>query len=169
MRVFLTRLAGAVTLVLVSACTGPVTVVADYPSYETVAALFDKAIVVVEVDVSNDSRVTRDEELDGLVITVRTARVVTAYKGAMKVGESIDVKEMGGTLEGVEREEAGAVPLTGGARHVLFLETYPDSPASLLNPTQGRYLVDGSGELSPVPGNPLTLSRVDLDRLAAQR
>jgi hypothetical protein len=169
MRTFLARLAGAATLVLVSACTGPVTVVADYPSYETVAALFNKATVVVEADVSGNSRVTRDEETDALVVTVRTARVVTAYKGAVRVGDSIDVKEMGGMLEGVVHQEAGGVPLTGDARHVLFLETYPDSPASLLNPTQGQYLVDGSGAFIPVGGNPLTLSRVDLDRLAAQR
>src|SRR3712207_5225847 len=149
------RLAGAVLLALsTAACNAPVISQADYPYYQTVAALFDKADLVVEADVSRDLRVVRQaplrpvgddpvtnpqagappgEEPEGVVITVRAARVVTAYKGAVKAGQNIEVGELGGTLHGTTYEVAGAVPLSGGARHVLFLETYPDAPASLLN------------------------------------
>lgn len=184
-------LAGAVILALTaSACGGTVTSLADYPHYGTAEELFDTATLVVEADVANTSRVTRQpalpaagddpvtnpqagappgEEPDALVMTVRTARIVTVYKGAAKAGDTIEVGQSGGTIDGVRHEQAEAVPLTGGARHVLFLETFDNAPAVLLNPTQGQYRVGGDGTVSAVADNPLRLSRADLDRLAARR
>ncbi|WP_212816750.1 hypothetical protein [Polymorphospora rubra] len=193
MRMLLTRLAGVLVLTLgATACVavGVAESQVDYPYYESPAALFDRADLVVEADLSPDSRVTLLEpdpptgtdpaanpqagmESDAepapgaLVITVYTARAVTVFKGEVRVGQNIEVKEMGGTLRGVRHEVAGAVPLNGGERYVLFLSTYPNAPASLLNPQQGQYRVDDSGALSAVPGNELTLTRADLERLAA--
>ncbi|MEV0610294.1 hypothetical protein AB0I61_28400 [Polymorphospora rubra] len=185
----LTRLAGVLVLTLgAAACVAESQV--DYPHYESPAALFDRANLVIEADLSPDSRVTllepdpptgtdpaanpqagmeseSEPAAGALVITVYTARVVTVFKGEVRVGQNIEVKEMGGTLRGVRHEVAGAVPLNGGERYVLFLSTYPNAPASLLNPQQGQYRVDDSGALSAVPGNELALTRADLERLAA--
>jgi len=178
----LARLAGVVAVALgASACNGAVVSQADYPYYDTAAALFDRATLVVEAEVASGSRVARLEPRsdggpdpatnpqagapagqapDALVSTVRTARLITIYKGSAKAGDSVEVQDPGRTLE-------GAVPLAAG-RHVLFLETYPDAPAALLNPYQGQYRVTEAGDLTPVGDNRIALSHADLDRLAAQ-
>jgi len=189
MRQFLVRLGGAVAALSTAACTSTSAVLADYPYYDSPAALFAKADLVVEADVARESRVAREwpqpgvgsdpvtnpqagappgDEDTSVVITVHRASLVTVYKGTAKPGESIEVSQPGGRLDGVTYEVADAVPLTG-ARYVLFLATYPDGPADLLNPVQAQYRVDGAGNLTPVEGNDLALSRGDLDRLTARR
>lgn len=179
----------AAVLLGVAACGAPAVSQADYPHYDSADALFGTATLVVEAEVAGDSRVTRlsprldggtdpvtnpqagapaGEAPDAVVVTVRQARLLTVYKGAAKAGDTVEVKQLGGTLAGVTHETAGEVPLTAG-RYVLFLETYPDAPASLLNPYQGQYRVTDAGDLAQVGDNRIPLTRLDLDRLAAGR
>jgi hypothetical protein len=182
------------TLLLMTAAGGctpaamPVTYQADHPVYATPAELFDKATLVAEVDISARSRVTRlaaEPGVDGdpltnpqaglspapppgegPVITVRAARVVEVFKGTARAGQDIEVQEPGGTLNDVEHRVDDAIPLRAGARYVLFLETFARAPAAMLNPAQGQYQVGADGALTALPGNAVTLTRADLQRLA---
>ena len=174
-----------------AAAREPAVMQIDHPVYQTSAELFGKAMLVIEADVSTASRVERlraqpgtgddpranpqlgitpEPPLDeGPPVTVRGVRIVAVFKGAARAGQDIEVQQPGGTIDGVEHRVEGAVPLRGGARYVLFLETFPDSPAAQLSLVQGAYGVDAAGTLSALPGNPISLTRADLDRLAAGR
>ncbi|MFY1693939.1 peptidoglycan-binding domain-containing protein [Solwaraspora sp. WMMA2101] len=56
--------------------------------------------------------------------------------------------------------------LVDGQPALLFLEVYDDVPTSLLNPDQGWYRIDPSGEPTPLPGNPVPVSLTQLARFA---
>lgn len=75
------------------------------------------------------------------------------YKGDAKPGQLIDVGQLGGSYKGVDYVQAEATKLKGGDTYVLFLETYPDAPAALLNPNQAQYQLDASGGLNRAQGN----------------
>ena len=167
----------------------------DYADYTSLAAIYHRSTVVVEATVGAGSRVERlslvqddndgsDPELNPLagapstepespdssppdVVTVRTVTVTRVFKGDIQPGATLEVKQLGGEWDGVRYEEEDAVPLRHDAgRYVLFLETYPDVPASLLNPAQAQYLAGANGELRPVAGNALRFSRGQLRRVA---
>ncbi|MEV4477210.1 hypothetical protein ACFFR3_37715 [Nonomuraea salmonea] len=184
------------TALFVSACSmheEPVLYRADYPQYESADALFDRANLVVEARIVGEPRylqevaepdptttdpklnpnagapakLTGDEpEPPATVITVYTAQVLQVYKGEAKVGQSVEVKELGGVFGGVTYKEENTTALQRDSGYVLFLETYPDSPAALLNPVQGKYPLDGAKNPSPLPENTIKLTRADLEKLS---
>ncbi|MFI7705403.1 hypothetical protein [Nonomuraea sp. NPDC049480] len=167
---------------------------ADYPVYESADALFDRATLVVEGRVTGQPRVLQQtEELPEdpqetdpqlnpnagapaqakarteeppTVITVYSVEVLKVFKGEAKPGQIVEVKELGGELDGVTYKEVDLVPLRTEQGYTMFLETYPDSPAALLNPQQGKYPLDASGNPQPLAENPVKLTRTDLTRLA---
>jgi hypothetical protein len=157
---------------------------ADYPSYATADQLFERATVVVQGRVESDKKVVRlvqaapqgqalpaavdAERREGMVVTVRTVTVSRVFKGNVKPGDIVKVKQLGGKLDGVTYSEEHGVPLVDNGQYTLFLETYPDQPASLLNPVQGQYLVDAGNGLHALPGNEITTSVNQLDRLAGK-
>ncbi|MEU6795730.1 hypothetical protein ABZ907_28905 [Nonomuraea wenchangensis] len=187
-------LAIAAAAVLLSACSAEGHTIryhADYPVYQTADELYQRATLVVEAHLGDTARVVQDRPRpvppgadprsdpragapqgaaeppqEPIVTTVHQARVVKVFKGTAKPGDVIEVKELGGTVDGVTYEEAEGRPLERNRKYVLFLETYPDSPASLLSPEQGKYPVDAAGEPAPLTGNPIRLTRPDLERLA---
>ncbi|MEU4532618.1 hypothetical protein AB0F49_30740 [Micromonospora ureilytica] len=75
-------------------------------------------------------------------------------------------QQLGGKLDGVTYSEEHGVPLLDNGQYTLFLETYSDQPASLLNPVQAQYPVDAGNGLLSLPGNEITTSVTQLDRLA---
>ena len=131
----------------------------DYPSYSSVDGLFRSASLVVRarIEGSPEKRPIKIGDGDALDYTVVTARIERVFKGAAG-GESIEVKQLDG--------EDGRVGLIPGTTYVLFLETYSDVPASLLNPTQAQYVVDPSGRLVPVGDNTTRVTAADLERLS---
>ncbi len=164
---------------------------ADYPSYATADDLARQATLIVEARFSDEPRVEEEFPSDasditdpqlnpnagvpeqeqeqvpgiGVVITVHRARVEKVHKGSVAPGDIIEVKELGGTLGGVRYEYADSEPIATGRSYLLFLETYPDSPASLLNPLQAKYELDADGNPVSAPGNTITLTGVDLAKL----
>jgi hypothetical protein len=104
-----------------------------------------------------------------LVQTVRSVEISKVYKGNVRAGQTIEVKEMGGIVDGITYKIADSTPLSTDNSYTLFLETYPDSPASLLNPDQGKYPLDAAGNVSSLPGNSITMTTTDLDWLAARK
>ncbi|RQX14992.1 hypothetical protein DDE19_21390 [Micromonospora ureilytica] len=155
---------------------------ADYPSYTTADQLFERASVVVQGRVESAKKVVRlvqaapqgqalpaavdAERREGMVVTVRTVTVSRVFKGDVKPGDVVQVKQLGGKLDGVTYSEEHGVPLLDNGQYTLFLETYSDQPASLLNPVQAQYPVDAGNGLLSLPGNEITTSVTQLDRLA---
>ncbi|PZG23931.1 hypothetical protein C1I95_01780 [Micromonospora craterilacus] len=175
---------------LTSAPPSTVVYQADYPSYGTAGDLAQQATLIVEARFNEEPRVEMEFPSDasditdpqlnpnagvpeqeqlkdrtGPVVTVHRATVEKVHKGPVKPGDIIEVKEMGGTLDGVRYENADSAPIATGRSYLLFLETYPDSPASLLNPLQAKYELDADGNPASAPGNTITLTGVDLAKI----
>jgi hypothetical protein len=155
----------------------------DYPSYQSVAEMVEKATLVVEATVArprvdklypSDSGGTdpranpqagapEADDDTGIVITVWSATITAVHKGINKPGDVVDVKQMGGEFDGVVYEQPGQVAFREGTTYLLFLETYPDAAASLLNPTQAQYEVVQDGSYRPVSAdNRITIDKQDL-------
>jgi hypothetical protein len=154
----------------------------DYPSYQNAAELVEKATLVIEATVAGphvdklypsgggtdpetnpQAGAAEPEDDPGLVITVWSATVKTVHKGSAKPGDVVEVKQMGGQFDGVVYEQEGQVPFREGTTYLLFLETYPDAAASLLNPDQAQYEVTQDGTYRPVSeDNQITVTRENL-------
>ncbi|GIF00477.1 hypothetical protein [Paractinoplanes rishiriensis] len=171
----------------------PVIYAGDYPVYGTAKDLYRTANLVVEARLV-ESRVVKEAEPVNqgsdpktnpqagapagkdappapppLVETVFTAEVVGVHKGAAKAGDRVEVKQMGGTVDGVQYIEDKQTSMAVDKTYLLFLATFPDSPAALLSPEQGKYLVGADGSLTAMSGNSITLKRTDLTALAAAK
>ena len=169
------RRIAAVVLVLVlgvGACGRPdggrVVYQGDYPHYQSVAELREKADLVVEAAVA-DPRVGKLYPTDGerndasaVVITIYDAIVTRVHKGSARAGDVVEVQQTGGESDGVVYEQPSQVPFREGTAYLLFLSTFPDAPAALLNPYQGQYEVDPAGTYRPVGDNTLTVTATDL-------
>ncbi|SEG96677.1 hypothetical protein SAMN05444920_11039 [Nonomuraea solani] len=182
--------------VFMTACSSheePILYRADYPQYESADALYDKANLVVEARIVGEPRYLQEKEAapdpaetdpqlnpqagapaavaaqpeaPPMVITVYTAQIVKVFKGEAKEGQSIEVKELGGTFDGVTYQEEHTTALNQDSGYVLFLETYPDSPAALLNPVQAKYPLDAAGNPASLPENSIKLARTELESMS---
>jgi hypothetical protein len=165
---------------------------ADYPQYSTADKLYAAADLVILADVGKAVRVQElkpetptgsDPKLnpaagaptqadapqdDAMVITVFEATVKKVIKGTATVGQVIEVQQSGGEFKGVTYQEADAHALKQNAGSLLFLETYPTAPAALLNPLQGQYPLDASGEPTELPGNTVDISSATLKKLSGK-
>ncbi|MGI5486254.1 hypothetical protein [Microtetraspora malaysiensis] len=162
---------------------------ADYPAYDSANNLFQKADVVIEATMSaaparvqelKPDTTSDDPKLnpaagapaeqaaaaDPVVISVYRAEVKKVYKGAVQPGQTIEIQQLGGQLDGITYQEAEAYPLKQETGYVLFLQTYPDAPAALLNPVQGQYPLDAAGKPSKLPENLVALTADDLKRIS---
>ncbi|MCT9931793.1 hypothetical protein N5079_16395 [Planotetraspora sp. A-T 1434] len=164
---------------------------ADYPAYDSADNLFNTADLIVEATVSTqpvsvqelkpdtagaDPKLnpaagapTPQEPPDPVVISIYKASVTKVYKGAAQVGQSIDVQQLGGTLNGITYQEEEEHALQQNQGYVLFLQTYPDAPAALLNPLQGQYPLNATGEPVKLQENPVPLTSDDLKRLSGNK
>jgi hypothetical protein len=126
----------------------------DYPYYSTLGEMEEAATAVLVVDVESEAPGT----YQGIGHEVMTARVVIDAARVHRTGETILIKEMPG-------EDA----LRIGGRFVVFIVEYPEEqvPASLVNPTQGAYLVQ-DGQAIAREGNPVQLDRELLQSLGLQ-
>jgi hypothetical protein len=142
----------------------------DYPHYETVADLVAKSDLVIEATVTNPRSgvlyPTGEEPRPetGVVITIWSATVSQVHKGA--AAATLEVQQTGGERDGVTYEQPGAVPFVAGRTYLLFLATFPDAPAALLNPGQAQHTVEADGTYRPVGDNTLRVTAADLTRAA---
>lgn len=138
---------------------------ADYPKYDNLDNLIDRADTVIlgkivdmryeELNVAEQPKIN-DElnnpggELDETkdVYTVYDVKIVETYKGGMSTNEIIKVKQLGGVIGNTEYvlEDYENSNLENNREYILFLETYENSPASLLNPIQASYEVQMNKE-----------------------
>lgn len=86
-----------------------------------------------------------------LVFTVYQIRIEEVAKGSTKIGEVIEVSQLGGEVDGTLYRAEDTVSLTANESYALYLETYDgDSPASLLNQTQAAYAKGADGLFTSV-------------------
>jgi hypothetical protein len=175
-----------------STTNAPVTIIAseDYPSYGSVDALSERADTIVKgnviqtrVQALNDMAQASSSSLNEQVsfdkiYTIYTVQVTDSYKGRYSAGDQIEVKQLGGQLGNTEIVNDDSVKLMPTKDYVLFLETYEDTPASLLNTVQSLYVIKPASKsnqpseqnasdviISANPENDLTLSLSELQQI----
>ncbi len=144
----------------------------DSPVYESVDQLYERADLVIQGTVTSAGRVEKlhigSEPSDTFVYTVCVVTVLETFKGSAENRQKIQVKQLGGALGGIAHDTPDIVYLERGQTYVLFLATYSDVPASLLNERQAQYALDASGTATSLPGNSIRISKADLTRLASE-
>jgi hypothetical protein len=174
-----------IAVVLLSGCQSSkvknVVLDANYRSYDNFDALSEKANLVVQgevvgskfemLDISTESS-SADPKLNpggktdhtALPYTILTVKIARVYKGTATEGGTITVKQLGGESGGTKYTEKDAEPLNVKSSYILFLSTFDNAPASLLNPTQGSYAV-ADGKIVANTNNPVPVDYQDLQRL----
>jgi hypothetical protein len=123
----------------------------DDPAADALAGLGDDARAEVEAELDAD---------DGIPITVVEARIVRVWKGAPG-GATVAIQQLGDS----ETAAADVTYLADGEEYLVFLETYDDAPASLLNPWQAQYRLDGDAVTGLDHEYALELTVTDLEEL----
>lgn len=162
-------------------------VYSDYPYYSSIDALAEKAAIIIEGTVM-DSRVEEiDERMNPssdtppsmMVYTVYTVKVNNSYKGNVEPDETIEIKQVGGEGETIIYKLGvieDYVEFVENKKYVMFLSTYENFPADLLNPIQACYsyeedtvktksIVENEQLISVNGKNDLTLTIEDLKRI----
>ena len=143
--------------------TKTVTISADYPKYDNLENLVEKADTIIKGKVIDytysDLNVTEesqpDDELQNpggekdnstIPYTIFTVEIEEAYK---EEKDTIQIKTLGGIVGDTEYvlEDSSGSNIEEGKKYVFFLETYANSPASLLNSTQSSYEYDEHGNI----------------------
>lgn len=141
------------------------TINGDYPEYGSLESLVDRADTIIKGKIINytysqlnikDNKST-DEFLNPggkidnskIPYTIFTVEIEKTYKGNANKKDTIEIKQLGGVIGNIEYvfENDAEVKLEKGKKYVFFLETYADSPASLLNPIQASYEYDDNGNI----------------------
>ncbi len=154
----------------------------DYPYYPNLDALTEKADLIIEGTVLDsrieeiDTRVKINEKDEILnpggdevfspvfIYTVYTIKVSDSYKGNVKPGETIEIKQLGGEGETVYIKDVGEVYIENveenvkfvkNKKYILFLSAYESIYPSLLNPIQSAYyaIADSNVEKEPISVN----------------
>ncbi|MEK4661367.1 hypothetical protein MHH93_05680 [Priestia sp. FSL H7-0729] len=182
----------------------PITIIAseDYPSYASIGDLSARANTIVKgsvietrveamndivqvTDAANENELNPASDPGGepssfdKIYTIHTIQIAESYKGSYKAGEQLEVKQLGGQVGNTEIINEDNLKLIPTKNYVLFLETYEDTPASLLNSVQSLYLIKPAAKsnqpgqqqsqseviVSANPENDLTLQLEDLQEL----
>ncbi|MEK4369090.1 hypothetical protein [Paenibacillus sp. FSL R5-0473] len=182
----------------------PMTIIAseDYPSYGSIGDLSERANTIVKgsvvetrvealndivqvTDAANENELNPSSDLGGepasfdKIYTIHTIQVAESYKGGYTAGEKLEVKQLGGQLGNTEIINDDNLKLIPTKDYVLFLETYEDTPASLLNSVQSLYVIKPAAKsnqpgqqqsqseviVSANPENDLTLQLEDLQEI----
>jgi hypothetical protein len=157
----------------------------DYPAYKNMKALNEAATLVVEVVVGESSEDVLTPNYEGtdpksnplagtkekpnpnegaVPITVFDATVNTVYSAPAVPGDIIQIKQLGGTIDGTEYTVDGTMPLVKGDTVILFLVTYPDTAASILGGDVGYFIPQDDGYAS-VGSDNLTITAAELRTL----
>jgi hypothetical protein len=142
--------------------------VGDYPVYSTFHELITASDLIIKGEIDSEYPVVIRNNAEGfvaddfekkaikntnvnvkdgeIVYTVSKFKIVKIYKGdPYKNGDTILVKQLGGSVGHTKYVEETTVPFKPSKTYILFLKTYEDgTPLSLLNPQQGYYEVSGN-------------------------
>lgn len=117
----------------------------DYPEYIGIETLYDEAdlVVVCENQGNNFSMLKIGSDDFEFPYTISNFIIKDVLKGDDSL-ERVVVKQLGGTFNKVKYISDNVEQFKDNNTYLLFLKTYDDVPASLLNPVQGMYYVNGS-------------------------
>jgi hypothetical protein len=155
---------------------------ADYPVYENLENLNDKADTIIKGKIidftysqlniyqkpqSDDEYLNPGGEIDNSLMpyTIFTVEIKQTYKGNINKVDIIKIKQPGGIIGNTEYVNEDNAKLKKGNNYVFFLETYPNSPASLLNPIQASYEYDDYDNIIPNEQNKIKFKMNDLDNI----
>lgn len=154
----------------------------DYPSYKNFESLTERADTIIkgkivdfkytEINItqevnSDDEKLNPGGKKDESTVpyTIYTVEVYKTFKGNINKKETIEVKEPGGIINNTEYLNEHSANLKKGKQYVFFLETYPEAPASLLNPIQASYEYDSNENIIPKEDNKIKIKMKDLNAL----
>lgn len=139
----------------------------DYTIYKS-EGLVKEADVIVEGSITDTSikkikylfspekTYTNDE--DKHIYTVSTMKITKVIKGNLKVGNTIEIKQMGDNKKTIDQE----VIDNGGyfkkdSTQIVFLKDFTkfNVPYSVINPQQSVYTVEADGTIKTSPNNKL--------------
>ncbi|MEV0307936.1 hypothetical protein [Nonomuraea fuscirosea] len=118
------------------------------------------------------------ERETGDIVTIAEADITRVFKGDLAGGGSIEVRQLGGELDGEKLTAQDEVKLEQNESYLLFVHSWDDTQdTTLVNPGQGQYVATGpdgraatpAGEAdtyAPLPGNPLQITLAELKDLA---
>lgn len=151
---------------------------ADYPFYDTIEELYNRADVIVvakvnkagktvNLDINADKTSNEDLEDKKIPYTISEVEVVHIIKGEAEVNQVLQVKQLG---DYKNQPESRLKEIDGYLKKdknvVLFLKGYEDIgmdvPYSILNPDQGILLIE-NGIIKTVGENPLFTDGLSLN------
>lgn len=152
-----------------------VQIYASYPYYTSIDHLSERADLIIEgiimgssveeIDISSKKRDTKSVKD---IYTVYKIKVTQCYKGDVQPGEIVEIKQLGGETETIRYVCEDHAKFSVNNKYIMFLETYENFPASLLNPIQSSYgivsdALDKEMIISTSDKNDLTLTMSDLE------
>lgn len=135
---------------------------ADYPYYEDESAIYEKASLVIRGKVidkrmeymSQVIELTKEQKDDPQLnpggdvdeekemFTIYKVQVIDSFKGDVVKDDVVEIKQFGGETKDTIYIEEGAPQISQNGEYIMFLESYEDSPATLLNNTQSLYNIE---------------------------
>jgi len=162
----------------------------DFPHYNSIEHLSSFSTEVVRVAVLDErvewlnTWIPPQNELEDaggepsdlyFIYTIYRVEILEVFKGDVEVGDMIEVKQIGGQMDDTKFINMDEVPLVIGSDLILFLHSFDDFPASLMNATQSAYYFPNArgrllnAELESVhPENNLTLTLEALIQIAEE-
>lgn len=137
----------ALLIITVSGCKAAnVEINADYPHYDDLDSMILHADTIIEgkilaITVENLNINSNPEEVEELLYTIYDVEVIKVFRGETKKKEIIQIKQLGGETENLIVTTEDKSNIKKDLSYLFFLATYKDSPASLINPKQGAYLI----------------------------
>lgn len=117
---------------------------ADYPAFSTLPELVEHTQTIVAGNIIGKPQRKEIDIGDGDIYIdtyyVYEFKISEVLKGKVNEGEQIEIK-----IQKRNQDNKALLRLKMDKEYVLFIETYPDSPASLINPYQGQLLIDKQG------------------------
>jgi hypothetical protein len=134
----------------------------DYPYYENESAIYEKASIVIRGTVidkraeymSHVGELTEEQKKDPKLnpggevdkekefTTIYKIQVTDSFKGKVLKDDIVEIKQFGGETDDTIYIDEGAPQIEQKREYIMFLETYENSPATLLNDVQSLYSID---------------------------
>ncbi len=107
----------------------------------TVEQMTTTADVIAEGQVTDQTSAWNEEKTR--IYTVTTLTLTVTHKGPVKAGEAIQIRQIGGTVDGLTQSIAGNAKLTKGEEVLVFLDR--DAARGLhyvVGMAQGKFTID---------------------------
>ena len=157
----------------------------DYPYYEDERDIYEKASlvirgIVIEKRMEFMSPVTelsqeqkRDPKLnpggdvdkEKELFTIYKVQIIDSFKGDAVKDDIVEIKQLGGEKDNTIYIEEGGPQINQNSEYIMFLETYVDNPATLLNNMQSLYNVE-DGKIISHPDNDFNMTIEKLENLS---